>query len=181
MLETERLILRRWKESDIDPSAAINADPKVMEFLGPLRTREQTAQGIAKTEQYIEDHGYGLYATELKETGELLGYVGCVELSFEAPFTPTIEIGWRIGSQYWGRGFAPEGARAVVRDMFTRVGLDEIISITAVINTNSMRVMQKIGMHTDPSENFDHPKVAVDNPLRPHVLYRLKKHEFLLP
>jgi RimJ/RimL family protein N-acetyltransferase len=179
MIETERLILRHWQERDIDPCTVNNSDPKVMEFLGPLRTREETAMGIAKTQKYIDDHGYGLYAAELKETGMCIGYIGCAALSFDAPFTPTIEVGWRIGAQYWGRGYAPEGARAVLGDMFTRLGHEEIISITAVINTKSIRVMQKIGMHTDPRENFNHPKLAIDNPLRPHVLYRMKKKEWI--
>jgi len=181
MIETQRLILRRWKESDLEPFAAINQDPLVMATLGPLRTREETAQSIKRIEDHFVDYGYGLYAAELKEPRALIGFIGCQHLSLDLPVRPTLEIGWRLGSQYWGRRLAPEGARAVLNDMFSRPGIDEIVSITAMVNIKSMSVMKRLGMHTDPAENFDHPKVPVDSPLRRHVLYRLKKHEFLLP
>ena len=181
MIETERLILRRWKESDLEPFAAINQDPKVMATLGPLRTREETAQSIARIEKYFDEHGYGLYAAELKEPRTFIGFIGCQHLGFDAPFTPTLEIGWRLGSQYWGRRLAPEGARAVLSDMFSRPGIEELVSITAAVNIKSTSVMKKIGMHTDPREDFDHPKVAEDSPLRRHVLYRLKKNEWASP
>jgi len=179
MIETERLILRRWKDSDLDAFAAINQDPKVMATLGPLRTRDESKASIERIQKSFADNGYGLYATELKSTGEMIGYIGCISLPPDMPIEPRLEIGWRLSSAHWGRGYAPEGAKAVLRDMFSRPDIDELVSITAVINTNSISVMKKIGMRTNPAENFDHPKVAVDNPLRPHVLYRVKKTEFL--
>jgi RimJ/RimL family protein N-acetyltransferase len=176
-METNRLILRRWLSRDLAPFTAINADPKVMQFLGPLKSAEETQAMIDRIEDGFNKNGFGLYATELKETSELIGFVGCSVPAFEAPFTPCIEIGWRLASQHWGKGLAAEGARAVLADMFTRTGIDEIVSFTAVINTKSISVMKKLSMQSDARDNFDHPKVAKDNPLYPHVLYRLHKND----
>lgn len=178
MLETERLILRRWRESDLEPFAAINRDPQVRATLGPPLTVEETKEAIARYEMNFDDFGYGLYAAEMKESGALIGFIGAQELPANMPFTPRLEIGWRLSSGYWGRGLAPEGARAVLKDMFSRSGIEEIVSITAIINAKSISVMKKLGMYTHSAENFDHPKLAKDNPLCPHVLYRLKKQEW---
>lgn len=178
MIETERLILRRWTDEDLAPFAAINADPKVMEFIGPPKTEDETRQAVARIEDGFEENGFGLYAAELKETGALTGFIGVSVPHFKAPFTPCIEIGWRLSSAHWGRGLAPEGARAVLDNMFHRDGIAEIVSFTAVINKKSMRVMKKLGMKTNPRNNFDHPALPDDNPLRPHVLYRLNKNEW---
>jgi RimJ/RimL family protein N-acetyltransferase len=104
MIETERLILRRWKESDLEPFAAINRDPKVMATLGALRTLDETKAFIGRIQKGFEDNGYGLYATEVKETGEMIGYVGCIHLPPDMPITPRLEIGWRLSSAHWGRG-----------------------------------------------------------------------------
>ena len=177
MLETKRLILRRWRESDLAPFIAINADPKVMAFLDALKSPEETRQMIERIEACFNKNGFGLYAAELKETTEFIGFIGCSVPNFTAPFMPCIEIGWRLSSAHWGKGLAAEGAAAVLADMFLRPNIEEIVSFTATINKKSVSVMKKLGMHTDPSDNFDHPKVAKDNPLCPHVLYRLKKND----
>ncbi len=175
MLETDRLILRRWTEADVDPFAAINADPKVMEYFPAPLSEEQTRQMIGRIEDGFQTNGFGLYAAELKETAEMIGFIGCSIPNFEAPFMPCIEIGWRLGSAYWGKGLAPEGALAVLADMFSRPDIEEIVSFTASLNKKSMSVMKKIGMSSDARDNFFHPKLPKDNPLSPHVLYRLKK------
>lgn len=180
MIETERLILRRWKDSDLDAFAAINQDPKVMATIGSLKSREETRQMMERFKDRFIEKGFCLYAAELKETAEMIGFIGCSVPGFDAPFMPCVEIGWRLASAHWGKGLAPEGAQAVLADMFARPDIEEIVSFTAAINTNSMRVMKKLGMHTDSADNFDHPNVAIDNPLRPHVLYRLKKPEFIM-
>ena len=178
MLETKRLILRRWRNADLAPFAAMHTDPKVMEFLGPLKSIEETRQSIERIEAGFDKNGFGLYAAELKETSELIGFIGCSVPDFEAPFTPCIEIGWRLASAHWGQGLAPEGARAVLGDMFLRPDVEEIFSWTAAINKKSISVMKKLGMLSDARDNFNHPKVPKDNPLCPHVLYRLKKKDW---
>lgn len=174
-LDTPRLLLRRWHAEDLAPFAAINADPRVRAFLGPPQTLAETAAAIARIEAHFDRHGFGLHAAELKETGEMIGFIGLSVPAFDAPFTPCVEIGWRLAAAQWGKGLATEGARAVLQDGFSRLGLPEILSFTAILNHRSMSVMKRLGMTTNPRENFDHPKLAKDNPLCPHVLYRLTK------
>jgi RimJ/RimL family protein N-acetyltransferase len=121
--------------------------------------------------------GYGLWAVEVPDEAEFIGYVGLALHTFEAPFTPAVEIGWRLARDYWGRGFATEAARAAVDDGFERVGLDEIVSFTATANLRSIAVMQRLGMKHDPADDFDHPRVPVGHHLRRHVLYRLTRNQ----
>ncbi len=120
-------------------------------------------------------HGFGLWAAELRETGEFLGYVGLAVPRFEAAFTPCVEIGWRLASKHWGRGFATEGARAAAGFAFDVLNLEDLVSFTVPANVRSLRVMEKLGMTHDENEDFDHPLLAVDHPLRRHVLYRMKR------
>ena len=175
MIETERLLLRRWKESDREPFARMNADPLVMEFLGPLLSREQTVALIEHAENHFDKHGFGPYAVELRETGEFAGFVGISVPTFQAHFTPCVEIGWRLKSESWGRGYATEGARRVVRHAFFEIGLNNLVSFTAEANLRSRRVMEKLGMSHVEEDDFDHPRVPAGSPLRRHVLYRLEK------
>ena len=175
MIETERLLLRRWKESDREPFARMNADPLVMEFLGPLLSREQTGALIEHAENHFDKHGFGPYAVELRETGEFAGFVGISVPTFQAHFTPCVEIGWRLKSESWGRGYATEGARRVVRHAFFEIGLNNLVSFTAEANLRSRRVMDKLGMSHVEEDDFDHPRVPAGSPLRRHVLYRLEK------
>jgi RimJ/RimL family protein N-acetyltransferase len=121
--------------------------------------------------------GYGLWAVELPGEAEFIGYVGLALHTFDAHFTPAVEIGWRLARDYWGRGFAAEAARAAVDDGFERVGLDEIVSFTAPANQRSIRVMQRLGMTHDSADDFDHPRVPVGHHLRRHVLYRLTRNQ----
>lgn len=165
--------MRRWTAQDIIPFAALNADPKVMEcFPAPL-TLDQTKSFVAAAEAHFDREGFGLWATELIDTGEMIGFIGLSIPTFQAHFTPCVEIGWRLAHNFWGRGYAPEGAKEVLSDAFTRLKLAQIVSFTSILNTNSIRVMEKIGMTRDPSEDFDHPRVEEGHRLRRHVLYRI--------
>lgn len=170
VIETARLILRRWKESDREPFARINADPRVMEFFPACLSREESDGLIARAEAHFGTHGFGPYAAELSGSGELVGFVGLMVPDFEAYFTPCVEIGWRLGADCWNRGLATEGAQAVMKLGFGPLGLREIVSFTVPGNLRSRRVMEKLGMVYDGE--FDHPKLPDGHPLRRHVLYR---------
>ena len=174
ILETNRLILRTWNEKDIEAMTVINQDPKVCEFLPAVGNRESTEAGVRKAMQHYEEHGYCLYAVELKSTHEFIGWVGLAIPSFEAHFTPAVEIGWRLSSNHWNQGYATEAAKAVLAYAFNTLGMDEIVSFTAVNNQPSRRVMEKIGLLHHPEGDFDHPKLEKLHPLCRHVLYRLK-------
>lgn len=172
-LRTDRLLLRRWTDADRAPFATLNADPRVVEHLpGPLSRAESDAL-VDRIEAGFDARGFGLWAVEVREAGTLVGFVGLSVPSFEAPFTPAVEVGWRLAAEAWGRGYATEGARAAVADGFGRVGLDEVVSFTVPANLPSRRVMQRLGMRHDPVDDFDHPRFPPGHPLRRHVLYRL--------
>jgi RimJ/RimL family protein N-acetyltransferase len=173
-IETERLRLRRWRDVDREPFAALNADAVTMEFLPAPLTRGESDAFIDRIERTFAEAGLGLWAVETTLEGSFLGYVGLWPATFAAHFTPAVEVGWRLSSEQWGRGFATEAARAAVGDGFDRLGLDEIVSFTAADNRRSRRVMEKLGMTTDPDEDFDHPSLAVGHRLRRHALYRLR-------
>jgi RimJ/RimL family protein N-acetyltransferase len=174
-LSTGRLRLRRWREADLEPFAALNADPVVMEYLPSTLSRVQSDQMVERIEAAFEREGYGLWAVEISSTGTFAGYVGLWPATFAAQFTPAVEVGWRLAKEAWGHGYAPEAARAAIADGFDRLGLSEIVSFTAVGNDRSRRVMEKLGMRRDPGEDFDHPILAPGHRLRRHVLYRLPR------
>src|SRR5215475_1952059 len=148
---TPRLLLRRWREDDLEPLAAMNADPEVMRYIGDgsVRDRQQTATGLAQVEREWDERGYGLFAVEVRETGRLAGWVGLAAPAFLPEVLPAVEIGWRLGREYWGNGIATEAARVVLRFGFDDVGLDRIISIRHVDNRASGRVMEKLGLRFD--------------------------------
>jgi RimJ/RimL family protein N-acetyltransferase len=172
-LETERLVLRRWRASDREPFARMNRDPKVMEFLtGPL-TRDKSNRLIERIEHHFERHGFGPWAVELRENASFIGFVGLSIPVFKAHFTPCVEIGWRLAAEFWGKGLATEGAREAARYAFHVLDLPALVAFTVPANLRSRRVMEKIGMTHDAREDFDHPGVAEGHPLRRHVLYRL--------
>jgi RimJ/RimL family protein N-acetyltransferase len=172
-LATARLRLRRWRASDREPFQALNADPRVMEFFPAILTPKETNQGIARIERHFDRHGFGFYAAELIETKTFIGFIGLKIPTFEAPFMPAVEIGWRLAHEHWGRGLATEGARAVVRHAFETLKLPSLVSFTTTANLRSRRVMENIGMVHHPSADFDHPRLPEGHPLRRHVLYRL--------
>lgn len=179
IIETERLILRTWTEKDADPFFHINQDPKVIEYLlGPL-TLEEVNNFLSRLNAQFEKKGYTLWAVELKESGELLGFVGLNYTDWKSHFTPAVEVGWRLGSQYWGKGYATEAATASLDFAFNTMGLDEIVSFTVPNNKRSIGVMEKIGMKRDIKGDFKHPKLSDDHPISLHVLYRISKESYL--
>lgn len=169
---TDRLVLRRWRDDDGPLMYAINTDPAVMEYLGPPLTREASDALLDRSNTAIDERGFGLFCVEVVGGPACIGFLGLAVPRFEAPFTPCVEIGWRLASDQWGRGYAPEGARAVLAYAFDGLGLDEVVSFTTVANAKSRRVMEKIGLTRDAADDFDHPNLAPGDPLRPHVLYR---------
>jgi RimJ/RimL family protein N-acetyltransferase len=179
VIETKRLILRTWKTEDAATYFQINQDPKVIELLrGPLRMEEVNAF-ISSMNQNQDRHGFTLWAASLKQSGELMGFIGLNYIDWGMHFTPAVEIGWRLGSQYWGNGYATEGAKAALDYGFNQVGLEEIVSFTVPPNIRSLRVMEKIGLKRDLSIDFAHPKLPADHKLSFHVLYRLSAKEYL--
>jgi RimJ/RimL family protein N-acetyltransferase len=177
ILTTPRLILRHWRHSDRIPFQAINADPRVMEFMpGPLFP-QQSDDLIARIELHFHHHGFGLCAAEDIETKTLIGFIGLNIPSYDAPFMPAVEIGWRLAADYWGRGFATEGARAVVDHAFNALQLNSLVAFTVPGNLRSRRVMEKLGMTHNPADDFDHPSLPPGHRFRRHVLYRLQRSE----
>lgn len=184
IIETERLILRTWNQEDARSYFQINQDPKVIEFLrGPL-TMEQVNDFIPAVNRHQEELGYTSWAACLKETDELIGFIGLnytdFFAKFDSHFTPAVEVGWRLGSQYWGKGFATEGAYASLDYGFKHCALKEIVSFTVPANIRSIRVMEKIGLKRDINGDFAHPKLSADHPLSQHILYRLTADEYFM-
>lgn len=176
-IETERLFLRSWVEKDIEPFYQINQDPKVIEYLvGPLSHQEVQSYIDSKNAQ-AETRGYTIWAAELKDSHDLIGFIGLNYTDWGANYTPMVEIGWRLGSQHWGKGLATEGANAALNHGFKTVGLNEIVSFTVPENTRSIKVMKKIGLNY--ALEFNHPKLPLDHRLSKHVLYRLTREEYL--
>ena len=178
ILETDRLILRTWHDEDLQPMLAINQDPKVMEYFPELQDLEATKKLIVRINSHFEKYGYTVYATERKDSGEFIGFIGLFTPEFESHFTPSTEIGWRLSSNHWGQGFATEGAKAVLDYAFRELKMPEIVSFTAAGNAKSIRVMQKIGLQHNETDDFDHPKLDDESPLKRHVLYRLSREKY---
>ena len=174
-LSTPRLLLRPWRDEDGDAFAAMFDDPAVMEFLLPAKDRAAIDAIVGRVRAHFDTYGFGWWAAELQSTGTFIGFIGLSHVPFEAPFTPAVEVGWRLASAYWGQGYATEGAKASLDAGFTQHGLDEIVSITVAANHRSWRVMQRIGMKRGPADDFDHPRVPEGHPLRRHQLYRISR------
>jgi RimJ/RimL family protein N-acetyltransferase len=174
-LETERLILRRWKSSDHEPFFKMNSNPAVMEFLPRHLTRDESDGFIQRIEAHFVERGFGLWALEIKETGEFIGFTGLSVPKFETQFTPCVEVGWRLGSEFWGKGYATEAAFQALQFGFTQSGLKEIVSFTVPANLPSIAVMERLKMKRDPSGDFEHPSLSEGHALRKHVLYRIKQ------
>jgi RimJ/RimL family protein N-acetyltransferase len=171
-LKTERLLLRRWRTEDREPFAALNGDPRVMEHFPAVLTRDQSDELALRMDRHFEEHDFGRWAVEIVGGTPFAGFIGLSIPQFEAPFAPCVEIGWRLAADYWGRGYATEGANAALAFGFEVLRLKEIVSFTVPENLRSRRVMEKIGMTYDPREDFEHPLLPAGHPLRPHVLYR---------
>jgi RimJ/RimL family protein N-acetyltransferase len=174
-LRTDRLLLRRWRLEDRDAFAAMNADARVMEHFPGLMSREQSDASAERIETNFENRGYGLWAVEIEGVAPFAGFVGLNIPQYETSFTPCVEIGWRLATEFWGHGYATEGARAALDFGFRELQLDEIVSYTVPANVRSRRVMEKIGMRHDVRGDFDHPILPEGHPLRRHVLYRISR------
>jgi ribosomal-protein-alanine N-acetyltransferase len=174
-LQTGRLRLRQWRREDLGPFAAMNADPGVMEHFPSPLTPNETEAAMARIEAHFVEHGFGLWAVEIVGGASFAGFVGLCIPRIEAHFTPCVEIGWRLAAEYWGRGLATEGARAALALGFDELGLEQIVSYTAVDNRRSRRVMEKLGMTHSADDDFDHPSLPAGHALRRHVLYRIAK------
>ena len=171
-LQTSRLILRNWKQNDIEPFAILNSDPRVCEFLPNVLSQEETLTSVIKIQSHFKEHAFGLFAVELISTKTFIGFVGLKYFSFDSHFTPSVELAWRLSWENWGQGLATEAAQKVTQYGFETLGLPEILAITTKNNQGSRRVMEKLGMFTNEDENFLHPQLEYSHPLAEHVLYR---------
>lgn len=178
-LVTERLLMRRWRDSDREPFAAMNADPEVMRHFPHLQPREESDASVDRFEQRFVEQGFGLWALELRETGEFLGFTGLNPMPDGIPGEGGMEVGWRLARPAWGNGYATEAGRAALDLAFGPLGFGEIWSITAVTNVPSQAVMRRLGL----SEHafFDHPRVPEGNHSRPHVAYRIGAADWRSP
>lgn len=172
-LETERLIIREWEPRDRKPYVDIVTDPEVRRFYFDVPTREEADRMLDRFIEFYQRDGFGLLAVERKSDGALLGDVGIIPVSMDIRGKPPVEIGWLLGKQYWGNGYAPEAAEAWIDYAFDVLDLDEVVAWTTATNLPSQRVMQKLGMRTSPEDNFVQPKAPPGHPLGPHVLYRI--------
>jgi RimJ/RimL family protein N-acetyltransferase len=169
-IRTERLVMRGWRESDLAPWAAMNADPEVRRYLGPLLTFEQASAWVLSFQDDLDRYGFGFWALEVRASGEFIGFTGLQTADEEMPFTG-VELGWRLARPAWGHGYATEAALAAAGYGFAVMGLPEIFAVTTAGNLRSQAVMRRIGMTSDPAEDFDDPDVD-EGPLRRYVVYR---------
>lgn len=176
-IETARLRLRQWRESDRAPFAAMNADAEVMEFFPSVQSREASDASIDAWQSQLAQRGWSNWAVEVLSSGVFIGSVGLSIPRRVLPFSPCVEVGWRLARPHWGHGYATEGARAALRVAFERLALDEIVSFTSVVNSRSRAVMERIGMR-NARQDFEHPGVPENHPLRPHCLYRITRAQW---
>jgi RimJ/RimL family protein N-acetyltransferase len=172
-ITTDRLILRGWREADLAPWAAMNADSEVRRYVGPLLTLEQAAAWALNYQDDLDRYGFGFWAVEIRTSGEFIGFTGLNTVDDQMPFSG-VELGWRLARPAWGHGYATEAGLAALRYGFGTMGLPEVLAATMARNVRSQAVMRRIGMTTDPAEDFDDPDVDED-PLRRHVVYRKRR------
>lgn len=177
-LLTSRLKMRKWRQEDILPFSKMNSDSQVMEFFPKVLTEKETHDLVQKFEERFSQQGFGFWALELIENGQFIGFTGLNVPAFQTHFTPCVEIGWRIAHEYWGKGLAVEAAQKTIEYGFEVCSLKEIVAFTTLLNMKSRRVMEKLGMTYSPKDDFEHPLLEVEHPLRKHVLYRLKKESY---
>jgi len=171
VIETVRLVLRPWIDDDRVPFAAMSADPEVMEPLGGVLTGPQSTDYIDRATAHIDKHGFGRWAVARRDTGELVGSVGLMQIGAGVPVGPGFEVGWRLARAAWGVGYASEAARGAIQDAFARCGLKEAFAYTSVVNLRSQAVMGRAGMLRAPELDFEHPALPPDHPLRPHLVW----------
>jgi ribosomal-protein-alanine N-acetyltransferase len=173
ILASGRICLRPWRETDREPFAAMNADPRVMEFFRGTLSGDESDALVDHIERHFRERNYGLWAVEVADVAPFIGFAGLHFTQFSAPFTPCVEIGWRLACDYWGHGYATEAARLALGHGFGTLALPEIVSFTSTTNHRSRAVMERLGMRRDPNDDFDRPSLPEGHPLRRHVLYRL--------
>ncbi|MCY7335377.1 MAG: GNAT family N-acetyltransferase [Chamaesiphon sp.] len=175
--ETDRLYLRQWIEADRAPFARLSADPRVMEFLPSILDRASSDGMVDRLQALIAERGWGMWAVEAKADRQFIGFVGLHIPKADLPFSPCVEIGWRLAFEYWGQGYASEAARGALQVGFEQLYLPKIVSFTAIVNRRSRLVMERLGMNRE-SETFEHPSLPVGHPLREHYLYRLSMEKW---
>lgn len=171
-LPTPRLLLRQWRASDLEPFASMNSDADVMRYYPTPWTREQGDAFAQRVMRLIDERGWGFWAIEELASRQFIGFVGLHIPSHELPFSPCVEVGWRLAKPYWGLGYATEAAQSAISFGFQQLRLPEVVAFTAITNLKSRAVMERLGMRLD--SEFDHPQVPVESGLRRHVLYRLR-------
>jgi len=174
--KTPRLYLRQWRDSDLEPFAQLNADARVMEYFPSTLDQAQSDAALVRTRTSISELGWGFWAAELLETNQFIGFVG-IKPNHDLPFSPCVEIGWRLAFDHWHKGYATEAAAAALQIGFEQLQLPEIVSFTAVHNHRSQAVMLRLGMQRQ-AQTFQHPAVPAGNALREHVLYRLSLQDW---
>lgn len=178
MLQTERLILRNWQHSDLEPFAKLNADPEVMKYFPTTLSPKESNELVKRLEAHHQLHGFGFWAVEERLTSTFIGFIGLNVPSFNAHFMPVVEVGWRLSKAYWGKGYATEGAKKALKYGFKVLDLSEIVSFTAKSNWRSIAVMKRLGMVHRAADNFKHPRLPLGHPLQWHVLYRINQKSF---
>jgi RimJ/RimL family protein N-acetyltransferase len=176
-IETERLRLRQWMESDREPFSRLNADPRVMEFLPSILDKAASDAMVNRLQTKIADKGWGFWAVESKQDKQFIGFVGLEIPKADLPFSPCVEIGWRLAFEHWGKGYATEAAQTALKVGFEQQELTEIVSFTALSNHRSSAVMERLGMNRE-TETFEHPSLSAGHPLREHCLYRLSRENW---
>jgi RimJ/RimL family protein N-acetyltransferase len=175
-LETPRLFLRLWRDSDIEPWVTMSADPRVMEFLSEsVALRSDAEDTVSRLRNQLESDGFGWWVLEVKGGPSFAGAICIQRVPIEAHFTPAIEVGWRLAYDCWGQGYAIEGARAALAFAFDDLKIEEVVAMTAVLNVRSRRVMERLGMTYSPADDFENPRDAEGHRIRPHALYRTRR------
>lgn len=176
-LQTDRLILRQWQEDDLLPFYELNSDPEVMAFFPSTLSRNESDQLASEIQARLNKNGWGFWAVEEKNSKDFIGFVGLNKPSVELPFSPCIEIGWRLAKKFWGKGYASEAGKKSLEFAFDDLSTDEIVSFTAAINKQSEMVMQRIGL-SNTHNNFNHPSVPNNSPLYEHILYKMTQKQW---
>lgn len=176
-LSTERLLMRQWKDQDLSAFAKLNSDSEVMEYFPNPLNREESDAMARKCKSLISERGWGFWAVEIKKSGEFAGFVGLHKPKATLPFSPCVEIGWRLLKNYWGYGYATEAAGEALKYSFEMLCLSEVVSFTTTSNCRSRAVMQRLGLR-NTHQNFDHPDLPEGHPLSEHVLYKITRPEW---
>lgn len=177
-LTSERLILRPWRDDDLDALAQLCADPEVMAHFPEVLDRAGSARLLDRLMAHQAEHGFTFWCLERREDGAVVGFTGLARVGFAAPFVPAVETGWRLARPYWGQGYALEAARRSLQFAFTDLQLAEVVAFTVPANQRSWSVMERLGMRRDPAGDFEHPSLPAGHPLRQHLLYRIKQEDW---